>query len=47
MNWKNLFWIIPLAWFIGMITFSMIDQVADQQVMSALISCMEESNWLK
>ncbi len=47
MNKKHLFWIVPLAWFVGMVTFSMIDQIADEQVMGALLSCMENSDWLR
>ena len=47
MNKNHLFWIVPLDWFVGMVTFSMIDQIADQQVMSTLISCMENSDWLR
>ncbi len=47
MNYKHLFWIIPLSIFIGMVMYSMLTQETSQQLMNLVISCIEESNWIK
>ncbi len=41
MDYKHLFWIIPLCIFIGMIIYSMLMQETNMIVMNGWLSCIE------
>ena len=47
MNYKHLFWIIPLCIIIGILLWSALISVTNQQLTNLLIDCMSNSNWLK